>query len=313
MQSLVADRERASACEAAFAMFHKFEHGVLHHFGVHLEWRNLVVFTETGKHGVCHVAHTTLHREEFLGNTSGAEFVSEEIAHIGTDAHSNLVGRRERSHMAGVGAFNHTDNLFGVDFEHHLTDSITWLVDRDFAAIRRVERHIHIVEATQFGVDCGVMLQDYDVSHSDDSGSDTETCAEHNLAIVVVVSDLKNGNIEFAEEAVTHFLGEFGKVSIGIVSLMAVESGTHILARLIGSAEVHRFSTCQSTINEIVGRSTGEHTDFERTSRSMFTLSQFGNSRWHHLGSSRCSKARESYIVTIFHIFGCLLSRDNWE
>ena len=75
---IVRERHRAGAHKFTLAALHEFEHSVLHHLGVHGEWRNFVACFQTGEHGVSHVAHAALDWEEFLRNTSVAYFVDKE-------------------------------------------------------------------------------------------------------------------------------------------------------------------------------------------------------------------------------------------
>ncbi len=80
--SVVGECHRACAGEGAFAFFHQFEDGVLDHFGVHHERRQFLAFAQIVEHGVGHIAHSRLQRQEFFGETAVDIFADEETDNV---------------------------------------------------------------------------------------------------------------------------------------------------------------------------------------------------------------------------------------
>ena len=83
---VVGECERACRGELTFALLHEVHHGILDNLGVHLELRDVGVLAQAVEHGIGHVAHTRLQREELLGHLARAELLGQEVADVVADA-----------------------------------------------------------------------------------------------------------------------------------------------------------------------------------------------------------------------------------
>ena len=100
-----------------------------------------------------------------------------------------------------VGAYD-AHNLLGVNLQHFATDAVAGFVYRNLAAIRWVEWHIHIVQATNLRVDGRVEFDDNLFGHHRKCWHVTNTGAKHYLAVLGHILCLDYAHVDFAEEAV---------------------------------------------------------------------------------------------------------------
>ncbi len=149
---IVRECERACRSELTFALFHKVHDSVLDNLGIHFKTGYLWILAQTVEHGICHIAHTALDRQEFLRHLSVFKLRSQETAHIVTDFLRNLVScckgmdalRSVRRHYAHY--------LFRIYLQHGRADAVRGAVDGDLATVRGIQGNVVIMEASERGL-----------------------------------------------------------------------------------------------------------------------------------------------------------------
>ena len=86
------------------------------------------------------------------------------------------------------------------------SDAVARLVDRYFAAVRRVEWFVHIVQSHAGFAVRAVQLNDDLVCQTADSRRDTAGSRQIDFAVRSQFAGFDNGYVHFPHEAVTHFL-----------------------------------------------------------------------------------------------------------
>ena len=182
------------------------------------------------EHGVGNVAHTRLQRQEFFRDASGAELADEEFANVCTDAHCCLVDRREAVHLVGVVGFYDANDFRRVDFQHRRTDAVAWLIDGNLAAVRRIERHVDVVQTADFSRDMLIELNYNLVGKVSERRDVAHTRTEQNFAVVGHVASLDYHHVHLAEESVAEVLRKLREVHVAIVDFVSVEACAGVFA-----------------------------------------------------------------------------------
>ena len=121
-------------------------------------------------------------------------------------------------------------------------DAVVWGVEWNFATVRWVERHIHVVHAFEAFVELLVKLDDDFVGIFHPSRSIAKSGAKNHLAVVGNLCGFDDGAVHFAECAVAEFLSQLREVKVEIVHLVVVDVLAQFRCVLVRSAAVKCLS-----------------------------------------------------------------------
>ena len=179
------------------------------------------------------------------------------------DALRGFVGGGE-----GLDAFrsvggHHADNLRRVDFHYGAADAVGGFVDGYFAAVRRVEAHVVVVEPAERCFIIGAVLDDDFFGHLRECGGHAYAGAEDKLAVGRHLCNFDYGYVDGAVETVTEVLRHVAQVHVEVVHPVVVGKVARILVALVRSAHVDGVGAGQLAVHMVVGRRSREQVDFE--------------------------------------------------
>ena len=165
------------------------------------------------------------------------------------------------------------------------------------------------MQAINLGVESLVKLNDNLVGKSSIGRSISHTGTKDYLTLIADALHLEDSYIELAEGAIAQLLGNLREVKVEVVCCVGICCLAHIGTRLVGSAHIHRIGASQLAINEVVGRSTGEHVDFKFSTCLMLFFCNFGKSNGYILGRTACGKTRKSHVEAILDVKSSFVCR----
>ena len=99
-----------------------------------------------------------------------------------------------------------TNDFSRVNFQVRSTDAVAWLVDRNLATVRRVERNVYIMKSADFSRDMFVKFNDDFVGHMGESRDIADACTQQDFTVVADFSRFDDSNVNLAEESVAEVL-----------------------------------------------------------------------------------------------------------
>ena len=136
-----------------------------------------------------------------------------------------------------------------------------------------------------------VQFNDYFIGHARESRDVSDTGAEHDFSLFAHFAGFDDGEVYFPEKVVAHVLREMRQVHVDVVDVVVVDPRPRVFARLVRGAEFDSVGPGEGTVGVVVGRSAGEHVDFERSACFMFFYRFFGDSRSNEFGCSGSGKS----------------------
>ena len=250
---LVADSERACRAKLAAALLHEVDHSVLDHFGIHFESRDLLGVGKTVEHGICHIAHTALDRQERGGNATGLHLAYEETAHVGAYHLCGLVERSERLDTLVAVAHHHAHDLLGIELEHGGTDAVTGMENRYLTTIGGIERQIDVVKTIESMAQLLVELDDDTLGHLGNCRDIAYTCTDNDCTVVLDVADLDDSYIYVTDKTLAEFLSCLREMKIIVVGIMTIDALTQIRVILIGCTATDSIGTGKHSVTLVGG------------------------------------------------------------
>ena len=98
------------------------------------------------------------------------------------------------------------DTMWVAVLDVRLSDTVARLEDRYFAAVRRVERFVDVVQAHGVLAVGGIQFHDNLVGQAADSRSDTAGCRQVDFTVGSHLAGFDDGDIYFSHETVAYFL-----------------------------------------------------------------------------------------------------------
>lgn len=169
------------------------------------------------------------------------------------DAGGSLVGSGERLGIVVVVAVDNADDLLGVDLKSCRADAVRWFINRNLAAIGRIERQIYVVDAVEAGGQFLVFLNNDFLCQFGIGRNVADSHSENKFAVVLDVGDLDDGCVDFAEEAVADFLGHLAQVEVAVVGVVGVDALAQVGNVLIGRAAVDGVGAGQNAVGAVRG------------------------------------------------------------
>ena len=147
-----------------------------------------------------------MQRQEGRRNDSAFHVGGKEVGHVLSDFVGQRVGGGKRTCLVRPVSLHYADNLFRVYLDVGQADTVTRFVDGDFAAARRVEGFVDVVQTHGTLAVGGIQFHDNLVGQAADSRSDTAGSRQVDFTVGSNLACLDDGNIHFSHETVTDFL-----------------------------------------------------------------------------------------------------------
>ena len=250
---LVAEGQGACGAEAAAALLHELNHGILDHLGVHGDGGELLSLAKSVEHGIGHISHAALHRQESGRDAAGLHLSHEEAAHVGADLEAGVVEGGEAFYAVVGATVDHANDLRGVDLDGGGAYAVACGVDGYLAAVGGILGYIVVVEAIELARKLRIELKDHMLGQKGVGGHIAHTHTEHNLAIVGHVGHLDDGPVDLAVGIVAHLLCELAQMEVKVVAVVGVDALAQVGGVLIGSALAYGIGTGQRAVGPIVG------------------------------------------------------------
>ena len=90
-----------------------------------------------------------MERKELFGDAAFLVFTDKELHNVGSDFFRDGIGFGECFNSVEFICAHDTTHFCGVDFECGSSDAVIGSENRDFAAVRRVERKVYVVHPEQ--------------------------------------------------------------------------------------------------------------------------------------------------------------------
>ena len=299
LQAIVGDGERAAAHEQAAPRVHQLDDGILDDFRVHAERRDFRVAPERGEHGVGDVADARLNREKFLRKAAVFELVREKIADVLADFVRHGIARLERRDVVVFVREDDADDLRGIDLEHRRPDAVLHVRHRNRRAVRRVERHVNVVQILQPRMMIRVELDDDAVRELAVSRRVPAGGRERNLPVVRDFRRLDERRRHARDEPVAHVHRRVRKVHVVVAGFLRIDVLAQIRVGLIRRAEIDRVRLRENAVRRRGSRRPGKQVDFERAPGRMLRLRFFGERARDRLRRAGGGEAAETDVFAV--------------
>ena len=185
-------------------------------------------------------------------------------------------------------------------------------VDRYLAAIRRVKRHIYVVQAAYRLRNLVINLHHHLVGALQPCGRVAHGSAQHYLAVVGYALCLYYGYVHLTPEALAELFGHLAQVAVVVVQLVSVDALAQLRARLIWRTHVDGVCARQLTVGLVVARRAAHYIHLEFTSCLMLAKCLLGDCRRNHFRIARNSKSRNAYRHSVLNVFCGLFGSKYW-
>ena len=261
------------------------------------------------KDGIGCGTHTTLQRQELLGDTSGMQLIHQELGSEVTDAVGHGVAVIEGAGLVGDVALHHAHEFLFRDGYIGLADAVAHLRDGDGKTVRRVEGLIHVVDKLGVGVMERVEFQNHSLGQTGCRGTDATGGSEIGLveiAGILNVANLEDGPVYVTVETIAQLLCHVAQMKVVVRNLTHVHMLAEIRVGGVGCTILDGLGNSQVAISALSGGGASEDAHLERTSGLMLGCSNFSQFFCHCLCYSRRCKAAERKVLTVFDKRRCL-------
>ncbi len=304
-----AERERRAGRRAQLARLDHLEHAVLQYLGVGGEVVERAP-VQVGQHGVGHVAHAGLDRQQLPGQPALAHLVLEEVHDVLGDLARVLVGRGERGVAVGGVRLDHGDHLCRVHVQVRLADPVTGSRQQDRRAVRRkLGAVVDVVHPLQGGVLPGVHLEDHRVGLVEPRLVVAHGGGGDDPAVLEDARHLDDGDVELAEEAEPDELGDVGEMDVDVLHLAGVDALPAGGVGLVGQAHLHAVDHGQRAVELGGGGGARPDPDPEVEPVQVRVHDPAGQCRRHCLRVARAGEAAHSDVDPGHDQRGGLLGR----
>ena len=129
VQGFIGDSHSRSRGIADAAFEHIVDSGILYHFAIDVEARNLLAGTQGFEHGVSGGSHSTLYGQKLWWNAPGLHIVEQQIGHMLSDEHNLAIGFAECASLFGNVAFDDTYYFLRVNAHEVVADAVVRRMD----------------------------------------------------------------------------------------------------------------------------------------------------------------------------------------
>ena len=160
-----------------------------------------------------------------------------------------------------------------------LTDSITYVHDRNRGAERAFCYFIYIVKITGSRTVEGILLDEHLLCQSNDGRNDAAGRGKECLAGSFAFFQIRNfddGKVYFAIETTAQALSHVAEVHILIINLAQVGMSSKVLVGRKWCTELDGMGCCHVTFDTLRGRSTREDAHLERSARLVLSHGSLG-------------------------------------
>ena len=206
MQRVGAERQGGGGGAFHFAGNNQIQHAVLQHFRVAQQIVERRIH-QAGQHGIGHVAHAGLQRQQVFRQAAGFYFVAEEIDNLRGNAFGHFV-RLGKFAVAVAGIREDDgDDFVQIAVDIRYADTVERMEDVDgFAERRRADVGLDIVHAVQFDVLRQVDFNDDFLGNFDRFVGVADAHCRDDFSVFRNGAGFDDGHIELTVKTLAHLL-----------------------------------------------------------------------------------------------------------
>ena len=191
----------------------------------------MLVLSQGTEDGISRRTHTTLQRQELLGDTALVHLLYEELSGQETNLIRYRIAVLKSTGLVGDVALHDASNLLLGDADIRLTDAVTYMFDGDSLTVRGIQRLIYVVNILCIGVMEAVEFQDNVLGQTGSCRRNTTSSRQIDVIVVAHLFDvahLENGPIYIAIKSIAQLLCHVAQMKVVIRNLTHV----HVLAEI---------------------------------------------------------------------------------